>query len=510
MTSVTIRLDGQRREIAAGTPLSELIPAIVPRYCVAVIRPATRESAETSSFRIFTTQGEVTIDPVGSGAEIFTRFAAQEPLRIHWHDRNAAAFGPFASDITPARSPHLYERGEVILGCGGYDPRRSYLVFSKMRHFADLGAATGGGVIGKVVSGRGVLDRWATSDAITRIEQVISWADTSRSFTTCDGDFVLEDGMEIITHIMIRAAGFENDHIDTSTAVSVEHLMLAYDQGDFVVGRSASTHIADVRMSGIDVPAENPLPRREGMVTARVRGSGRGSVFVYTTDLPASPAHTVVGQVMHGIELARLAREGDVIAITMEPERFDLVGLPLPDAAERAESRGIRIVTEDDAGARVVVDQTPDTTLECLAAKTVRITTIPDEKIIDIALDDRHAPASCEIFRKMTGLHLHQVGRLPFFFHFEDVYLFKPAVLKGENLIPENTPEDSVPAGILGITNDSRRGSGLVGVRTTDNSEFGPTSEPFEGTNLIGKVIDMGKLGSIKENDIVFIREIGK
>ena len=510
MTTLTIRFDGQQREIPAGTLLSDLIPEIVPRYSVAVIRPASRESAETSSFRAFTTQGEVTIEPTGPGAEVFTRFSRQEPLRIHWHDRNAAAFGPFSSDVTPARRPHLYERGEVILGCGGYDPRRSYLVFSKMRHSADLGAAAGGGVIGKVVSGRGVLDRWATSDAITRLEQVISWADTSRSFTTRDGDLILEDGMEIITHITIRAAGFGNDHIDTSIAVSVEHLMLTYDQGDFVVGRAASTHIADVRRSGTDIPAENPLPRREGMVTTRVRGSGRGSIFVYTTDLPASPAHTVIGQVVHGIELARLAREDDVVAIRLEPERFDLVGLPFPEAVQRAGSRGIRIISDDETGARVVVDQTPDTTLECLAAGSVRITSIPDEKIIDISLDDQHAPASCEIFRKMTGLHIHRVGMLPFFFHFEDVYLFKPAVLKGESIIPENTPEDSVPAGILGITNDSRRGSGLVGVRTTDNSEFGPTSEPFEGTNLIGRVLDLGKLGSIREKDTVFIREVGK
>ena len=510
MTSITIRLDGQPREIAPGTRLSDLLPGIIPEYCVAVVRPATRESAETSSFRIFSSQGEITLEPVGSGAGIFTGFASQEPLRIHWHDRYAAAFGPFPSDIIPARSPHLYERGEVIVGCGGYDPRRSYLVFSKMRHSADHGAAAGGGVIGTVVSGRGVLDRWATGDAITRIEQVISWADTSRSFTTRDGDLLLEDGMEIITRLRIRAAGFENEKVDTSTAVSVEHLMLAFEAGRFVVGRSASTHIADLRKSGSEVPAENPLSRREGVVTVRVRGSGQGSIFIYTADLPASPAHTIVGQVTSGIELARLAREDDIVAVTIEPGRLDLVGLPVPEAAQRAQNRGIRMVTTSGVEGGVVVGQTPDTTLECLAAGEVFVTSVPDAKIIDIALDDRHAPASCEIFRKMTGLHIHRVGSLPFFFHFEDVYLFKPAVLKGESIIPENTPEDSVAAGTLAITNDSRRGSGLVGVRTTDNSEFGPTSEPFEGTNLIGRVLDLGKLGAIRENDTVFIREIGK
>jgi len=36
----------------------------------------------------------------------------------------------------------------------------------------------------------------------------------------------------------------------------------------------------------------------------------------------------------------------------------------------------------------------------------------------------------------------------------------------------------------------------------------GPTSEPFEGTNLIGHVIDTGKLKKVKEREMVYIREV--
>jgi UPF0288 family protein (methanogenesis marker protein 3) len=186
------------------------------------------------------------------------------------------------------------------------------------------------------------------------------------------------------------------------------------------------------------------------------------------------------------------------------------VGLILPSAEQAAATYGIRLVIDKREGERVVVGQIPETTLECLAAGEVQITTIPLSQVVDISLDDIHAPASCEIFRKLTGLHLHHVGRLPLFFHFEDVYLFKPVVPKDVNLVPENVPSDTVSAGTLAITNDSRRGAGLVGVRITDNSEFGPTSEPFEGTNLIGKVLDLHKLEGFKETDIVFIREAGR
>jgi UPF0288 family protein (methanogenesis marker protein 3) len=47
-----------------------------------------------------------------------------------------------------------------------------------------------------------------------------------------------------------------------------------------------------------------------------------------------------------------------------------------------------------------------------------------------------------------------------------------------------------------------------VGVRLAENREFGPTSEPFEGTNLIGWVIDTEKLKRLKENETVYLREV--
>jgi len=266
----------------------------------------------------------------------------------------------------------------------------------------------------------------------------------------------------------------------------------------------------DVRRSGIDVPEENRLPRRDGLVTVRTKGRGRGSVYIYTTDIPASNVHSVVGQVTRGIELVRLAKDQDTFCMKIDPPRFDLVGLLLPAAEQAALEKGIRLVIDSREGERVVVSQTPETTLECLAAGEVQIATVPLSKVVDISLDDLHAPDSCDIFRRLTGLHLHHVGMLPLFFHFEDVYLFKPAVPKEVSIVPEHIPSDTVPAGTLAITNDSRRGAGLVGVRTTDNSEFGPTSEPFEGTNLIGKVLDLPKLRDYKESDMVYIREAGR
>ena len=129
-------------------------------------------------------------------------------------------------------------------------------------------------------------------------------------------------------------------------------------------------------------------------------------------------------------------------------------------------------------------------------------------RVIDIVLDDENAPESCGIFRFLTGLWSHDVGQVPAFFIFDDVYLFKPVIPKGVKIIPENTPQDEVPAGALAITNEARKGAGLIGIRISASKEFGPTSEPFEGTNIIGRIINPGVLKNIKEKDIVFIREV--
>ncbi len=506
---VSILVDGEKCDLPEGSRLKDVLPDRDPDCCVAVIRPGARESARTGSMRLDSTGGEVVVELTPAGQQVFNSSDLLLPIVIHWQDRYAAAFGPFSTSFTPARTPFLHERGDLILGCGGYDPARSYLIFSRSRHTSDLGTAADGGVIGKVVSGRGVLDRWGTGDKITAISPVVDWADTSRSFTTRDDDMPLEDGMEIISYVLITAHGYNGrDVTSISAAESVEHMLLALQDGHFVVGRSSSTHIRDERRAGTEVPYEVKLPRREGAVTTRTLGKSGGAMYIYIQDMPGAPSHSITGQVTHGLELAKLARDKDIFRICVHPPRFDLIGLFLDEAERIASGRGIAVHADNTGEGMVVVDQDPRTTLESLEKGSVTLATVPLMNVIDIELDDASAPASCDIFRHLTGLSQHSVGRIPFFFNFEDVFLFKPKIPKGVNIIPENCPVDHVPAATLAITNDSRKGSGLVGVRTTENSEFGPTSEPFEGTNIIGRVRDLGKLAALQEKQIVFIREV--
>jgi len=507
---VTIHLDGERLDIGDGSTLKTILPPVPPGCCVAVILPAAQEQTATSSLAISSTAGEVTIEAGEKNAAFLLSEDVKDRLTLHWHDRYSAAFGPFPSTIRPDRKPGLYERGDVILGCGGYDPARSYLIFSKVRHSADHGADSSGGVIGGVVSGRAILDRWSTGDRIKKLEPVITWADTSRSFTTTDFDLPLEDGMQVVTGVAVVAQGYHPDRITTEAAGSVEHLLFAAENGRFFVSRATSTHILDSRFTGSDVPAQHRHARREGTVTVRCAGPGSGGIYLYRTDVQSSPAHSVVGQVVHGIELVRLARAGDTFAITVRPERIDLLGLPLKKAQEIANARGFALNVDSTEGARIVVSQEPATTLDVLLEKAATVATAPEQRVVDIVLDDEAAPASCAIFRHLTGLEYHDAGMMPLFFTFDDVFLFKPEVPVGVNIVPENTPAAEVAASSLAITNDARKGSGMVGVRLSPNREFGPTSEPFEGTNIIGRVIDTAKLKNFREKEMVYIREVAQ
>src|SRR5512137_3230809 len=205
---VTIHIDGEKLELDNGSTLAGVLKDHPPGCSVAIIRPATQEQAKTGSLAINTTAGQITVELSGEHTVFLESPAIVPQLVLHWQDRYAAAFGPFPSGYHPIRKPHLYERGDVILGCGGYDPARSYLIFARSRHSADHGADESGGVIGNVVSGRGVLDRWSTGDKVTKIEPVMSWADTSRSFTTTDINLVLEDGMQVVTCVTVVAQGF--------------------------------------------------------------------------------------------------------------------------------------------------------------------------------------------------------------------------------------------------------------------------------------------------------------
>jgi len=259
------------------------------------------------------------------------------------------------------------------------------------------------------------------------------------------------------------------------------------------------------------VPSQFVHPRREGTVTVRTGGPSVGGIYIYRADCPERPgAQRGRARSSMGSSLQNSQKRATSSARKSSRPGSIFSAFHFPRQRRRHRHGGSPLRSILTARTALLSDRTRGTTLEVLAGRAAKVKTAPVANVIDIELDDAHSPQSCETFRRITGLAEHDTGMMPAFFVFDDVFLFKPKVPTTVKIYPENCPADEVPAAALAITNDSRKGSGLVGVRLSANREFGPTSEPFEGTNIIGRVIDTEKLKSVKERQTVYIREVRK
>ena len=76
-------------------------------------------------------------------------------------------------------------------------------------------------------------------------------------------------------------------------------------------------------------------------------------------------------------------------------------------------------------------------------------------------------------------------------------------------LLPENTPLDRVERGYIGVTNMVKRYTGYIGIRLSPNDKYGPTGETFEGSNIVGRVVqNIEILKKVKVGDEIYLFEV--
>jgi UPF0288 family protein (methanogenesis marker protein 3) len=176
------------------------------------------------------------------------------------------------------------------------------------------------------------------------------------------------------------------------------------------------------------------------------------------------------------------------------------------------ERHGIKHIREgyaEDDG--IVVEHYPATTLEIYKEGQVRCVGLPEDQILKVQLDEGSAPNSVRYFRRVTGLDLRRVGKLDVFFSTKEVVLFKGDESLGRSVMPENTPKGIVRSGEIGVTNSVKKFAGMVGIRLAESEKFGPTAESFDGTNLVGRVLEnMGVLTGLREGKRVYMMEGGR
>lgn len=508
--NITVELNDIPVEMAKGATLGELLAKTRTQYLkgatIGIVRGGEEKEEKTTEYSIRTNKGEFKIEVDPEKEDFLDTWIinfTNKKLNAHWSSPDVVAFGPEQTGIIPDRGTYEYQRYDIILGAGGYDARNTYVLIAKGRHTASHGSPVGGGVFARVISGKNIIAKLEHGDTITNIEPVIRWETLTDKITTTDLDTPLGDGMKIFTYLSVN--------LKKESPEGAEHFLGLVRSGLYRVDDISSSYVADNALQGEDCPFEHLDSRSEGTIAVRTKGSGLGRVFIAKEDRPSSMAHSVVGNVTKGIELAKLADNGNKLEVRVSPKQVMFLGLSISEAAQLAQERGIVLEIGGYEGEdAVIVEQRPDTTMQILEEGKVSAFCIPPEQLIHIKFYNDKAPITVEYFRHALKLKERPVGPLPVNFTYENTTLFKTIkrVEEYKEIMPENTPKDVVMAGEMGVTNQASKQYGIIGVKNTDDDRYGPTGEKFHCTNIIGMVLDAEKLSAAKKDDIIYVMEV--
>ncbi|NYT01211.1 MAG: methanogenesis marker 3 protein [Methanosarcinales archaeon] len=509
-----VTVDGAEVSLADGGTLGDAMTAAGSRYIqgtiVGIIKGRSEKSRETDSYWLETSKGKLRIELVDPTLhkiwkESLNSFS-EKGLEVRWTASGALAFGTFPATYAPVRTSQDYEKWEVVLGASGFEADKGQLIFIKKRHSGAYGVPiTNRGVLARVVGGKGTMEELEQGDRILKVDPIVEWEDLTEKMATDDLSTPLEEGMEIFTRFEVQ--------LREEAPRGAEFFLAATRDDVFETDALSSSYVSTHRLHNEPIIFEHREPRLEGVVTVRSSGRGLGKIFIYKADRTSNPGHSVVGRVSSGIDLVKLASPGQRLAVKVSPERFMVMGIPLARALEIARERGLECQVEGDQGEdAVVVDQSPLNTMDVLREGKVALKSIPAHRLVSIELFDDQAPKTLDYFRHVVGLKERPLGPLPVFFVYENTVLFKPVVdaVSYKELLPENKPTAVVPAGAMAVSNTVSKKTGLVGVKMVDDKRYGPSGEKFEGTNIIGRVIDLDKLKDAKEGETIYVLEVRK
>jgi putative methanogenesis marker protein 3 len=506
-------VNGQNFILPAGSTLGDALKIsgdpYIPGTAIGILKETAKRRKETTAeYAISTPKGEFRIEIKNpespSGKLWIEHFKEYEGKPVHWASPEALAFGPFEAEIKPSRGVKNYKEFDVVFGAGGFDPLNTHLILSRKRHTAEYGVPEDG-IFASVITGRNILLRLSREDVILNIEPIMEWEQLSEKTCTTDLSTLLEDGNAIFTYFEVE--------LSRNAPVGAEQFYALTREGTLAVDVLTSSFISDDDLRGEPVPYENFEPRSEGAISIRTVGYGLGRTYISKEERPSSLVHSVVGHVTKGLELIKLAEKGQRLSVECIPPQLVLLGHSFEEVEPVLSSIGVQLIRDGYTGEdAVIVRQDPPTTLEIFGEAKVTAYAVSRKKLVEVELYPQNAPKSVDFFRHALGLKTKTVGKLPVYMIYDDTYLFKTEkeVVKYKEILPENTPTGKVFAGEIGITNQAAKRMGTIGIRLIDDDLFGPTGEKFSSTNIIGRIIDPGKLHGIKEGDAIYVSEVRK
>ncbi len=505
-----VRVNDEEIDLPEGSTIKDAIEAVNAPYmegCVlSVVKGKEEVEKHINKYKIKTNKGSIIIELLENAPSNLIktwkdRYKEFENLQVRWTTTNEVSLGPIKTDLTPTRDEHKYEKWDVIISLSGFTAEATHIILSKSKHEAVYGVPEGNkGVFAKIIGGKRTLLNLTDDDIIKKINPIIERSSTVKSATILDLDTPITEGNELFTYVLVKP--------EFKSPQSVEHFFALAEEDKIKVDYESNSFVGFYGLQGLSKSPEFIDQRKRGTVTLRNSGKGAGRVYIYREDRVSTPPHTVIGHVDKGMQLLDIANSGDYITIKSDPERIMALSMTQKEAEEYLSSKGIEQIRDglDDDDA-VVIGQNPVFTMDIINEKKVKTTGVKSDEIVYIELDNT-APRSSWYFQKITGLLDSPIGSLKVHFAFPGmkVMMFEGKTKEARGLIPENIPQKCVGAGEIGITNMSRRHVGMIGIRFEDNDEFGPTGEPFGGTNVVGRIVKgLENLEKFKEGEIVYV-----
>ncbi|GBF36200.1 methyl-coenzyme M reductase-associated protein Mmp3 [Methanofervidicoccus abyssi] len=468
---------------------------------IVIVKGVKRELIKSKKYRIVTTKGVMIVGITEDSKVVdfwnknYKKFVNKG---VRWRGVFDVAFGPITIDLDMSNKAEKFKKWDVILSISGFDKSEGHLVFIKRDTTEVYGIENP--KIGILIGGKRVLSQLTPEDRILSIEPLRESKEMIDYLTTKDLDMELEEGWKIWTYCEGQLDG---------PPETVEHVLALVEDGYFEIGESTNTYIADCRLQSLEIGGESTEDRFRGAITVRNSGEGVGKVYIYREGRTSSVFHTVVGRITRGIELVDFSDEG-IITVKLKPERLNVVGKTQSEAGEVFRRYGIEHKregdTEDNA---IIVEQKPEFTLEVLRSKKVVTKGLSPDKLLYIEIFDNEAPRTAWYFRKTTGLTTKRIGKLKVYFKVGDMVMFERNERYARKLLPENTPLDRVERGYIGVTNMVKRYTGYIGIRLSPNDKYGPTGETFEGSNIVGRVVqNIEILKKVKVGDEIYLFEV--
>ena len=508
-----IKINGEEIDVADGSSIQDVIAETnapyTPGSIICLIKGKKELEKNISKYKIKTNLGSIIIqldesDEAKPLVDVWkNQYEEFVDLDIRWSTPSEVAIGPIVTDLEPTSDEYKYFEGDVVLSLSSFSNESTHLIMLKGNTTNVYSVPPyNKGVFAHVIGGKKTLENLTDDYKVIGIEPIVERSTTTDSASISDLSTILEEGNELYTYI-----SFE---IDENSPICVEHLFSIIKDGRVKVSYDSESFLGFYDLAGIDKPKENTTQRARGTITVRNKGVGVGKLFIYRENRVLSPNHTTVGKIVNGMEIIDIAKENDFVTVKSEQQRLMLLNKTQKEATDMLSKVGVEHmidgIIDDDA---VIVEQTPKHTIDILKEGKVITKAINKDDLCTIKFSD-DAPRSVRYFKYISGLLENPIGKIKVHFAVPGMHIviFEGNKKLAKGLIPENNPVDKVVRGQIGITNMASKSAGLIGIRFEDNSEFGPTAESFEATNIIGDITsDYDYLEKLKEGVEVYVTE---